>query len=101
MAAHGGRLASPVDLLRFQTRLEGRVKPALLSQSSISQMIANPNVPWGTASGGTTPTSSTSWYGYGWMVNSAGNWWHIGSLPGVVTEQVRAANGFGWAASIA
>ena len=34
----------------------------------------------------------------GWSVNNAGNWWHNGSLPGTVTEQVHATNGFGWAA---
>jgi hypothetical protein len=34
----------------------------------------------------------------GWEVNTSGNWWHFGSLAGTVTEQVHAANGYGWAA---
>jgi hypothetical protein len=34
----------------------------------------------------------------GWAINSAGIWWHNGSLPGTQTEQVHAENGFGFAA---
>jgi CubicO group peptidase (beta-lactamase class C family) len=98
MAAHGAWIASPVDLLRFQTRLDGRGGTALLTTASLAEMLANPDVPWGTTSGGVTPASASAWYGYGWMVNSAGNWWHTGSLPGAATEQVHAANGFGWSA---
>ncbi len=98
MAAHGAWISSPVDWLRLQVRLDGRAGAALLTPASLSQMVANPNVPSGTASGGTTPASPASWYGFGWQVNAAGNWWHTGSLPGTSTEQVHAANGFGWAA---
>jgi len=29
-------------------------------------------------------------------VNSANNWWHIGSLPGTETEIIRAAMGWNW-----
>jgi len=99
MAAHGAWISSPVDLLRFQVALDGRGGSApLLTSTSIQEMTANPNVPSATATGGTTPASSTDWYGFGWAVNSSGNWWHDGSLPGTATEQVHAANGWGWAA---
>ncbi len=99
MAAHGAWISSPVDLLRFQVALDGRGGgAALLTPDSISEMVANPFVPWATSTGGTTPASSTDWYGDGWLVNSAGNWWHMGNVPGTATEQVHAANGWGWAA---
>jgi D-alanyl-D-alanine carboxypeptidase len=42
--------------------------------------------------------STGTWYGMGWLVNTAGNWWHTGGIPGTATEEVHAANGFGWAA---
>ena len=41
--------------------------------------------------------NSTSWYAKGWLVNSVGNWWHQGSLPGTTSLIVRTANGFQWA----
>jgi CubicO group peptidase (beta-lactamase class C family) len=102
MAAHGAWVASPVDLLRVQAALDGRRGGTpLLNATSISDMTSNPNVLWSEINSSNklvTYTPSGSWYGMGWLVNSAGNWWHTGSLPGTMTEQVHAANGFGWAA---
>lgn len=102
MAAHGAWVASPVDLLRVQAALDGRGGGTpLLNAASISEMTANPNVLWSEINNSnmlTTFTPSGYWYGMGWTANSAGNWWHFGSLPGSVTEQVHAANGYGWAA---
>jgi CubicO group peptidase (beta-lactamase class C family) len=102
MAAHGAWVSSPVDLLRFQATLDGRSGGTpLLNATSISEMTSNPNVLWSEinkANKLVTYTPSGYWYGMGWEVNSAGNWWHFGSLPGTVTEQVHASNGFGWAA---
>jgi len=31
-----------------------------------------------------------------WAVNSANNWWHLGSLPGTETEISRGSNGWNW-----
>jgi CubicO group peptidase (beta-lactamase class C family) len=102
MAAHGAWVSSPVDLLRFQATLDGRSGGTpLLNATSISEMTSNPSVLWSEinkANKLVTYTPSGYWYGMGWEVNSAGNWWHFGSLPGTVTEQVHASNGFGWAA---
>jgi CubicO group peptidase (beta-lactamase class C family) len=102
MAAHGAWVASPVDLLRFQAALDGRSGGTpLLNSTSIADMTSNPSVLWSEINKSnvlTTYTPSGSWYGMGWDVNSAGNWWHTGSLPGTATEQVHASNGFGWAA---
>jgi CubicO group peptidase (beta-lactamase class C family) len=102
MAAHGAWVSSPVDLLRFQATLDGRSGGTpLLNATSISEMTSNPSVllsEINKANKLVTYTPSGYWYGMGWEVNSAGNWWHFGSLPGTVTEQVHASNGFGWAA---
>jgi CubicO group peptidase (beta-lactamase class C family) len=102
MAAHGAWVSSPIDLLRVQAALDGRRGGTpLLNAKSIGEMTANPGVLWSEINSSnvlTTYTPSGYWYGMGWEVNSSGNWWHFGSLPGTVTEQVHAANGFGWAA---
>ena len=102
MAAHGAWVASPVDLLRFQAALDGRSGGTpLLNSTSLTDMTSNPNVLWSEINSSnvlTTYTPSGYWYGMGWELNSAGNWWHSGSLPGTSTEQVHASNGFGWAA---
>ena len=102
MAAHGAWVASPVDLLRFQGALDGRISGVgLLYTKTLQEMTANPNVLWSQIDSSkqlTTFTPSGYWYGMGWSVNTAGNWWHFGSLPGTATEQVHAKNGFGWAA---
>jgi len=102
MAAHGAWVASPVDLLRVQKTLDGRGGGTpLLNATSITEMTSNPKVLWSEINSSnvlTTFTPSGEWYGMGWEVNSAGNWWHTGSLPGTATEQVHASNGYGWAA---
>jgi CubicO group peptidase (beta-lactamase class C family) len=102
MAAHGAWVASPVDLLRFQGAIDGRTGvAALLNPTSIGDMTANPGVPVAVVNSSNklvTQPQSGSWYGMGWSVNTAGNWWHNGSLPGTQTEQVHAENGFGFAA---
>ena len=46
----------------------------------------------------TTPSKASSGYACGWMVNSAHNYWHTGSLPGTTTIMVRTNDGFCWAA---
>jgi CubicO group peptidase (beta-lactamase class C family) len=91
MDAHGGWVASVIDLLRFVTAIDGwPTHTNLLSPASIATMTARPSPPWG-------PTDEP-YYGMGWLVrNTPGNWWHDGSLPGTRTEMVRAGNGFTWA----
>src|SRR5262249_26248633 len=99
MDSHGAWIASPVDLLRFQVRVDGRATPPdLLQPSSEAEMHANPQVPSCNADGSTNPTDPGYWYGFGWQVNQYGNYWHTGSLDGTATEDVIASNGFSWAA---
>jgi len=93
MDAHGGWLASAVDLARFVTAVDGRSRRQILRPSSIQQMVARPAPPlW---------VGTDTWYGMGWQVRPAGddaNWWHMGSLDGTTTLMVRAGNGLAWVA---
>jgi hypothetical protein len=71
--------------VRFVVRVDGyATKPDLLSATSITEM--------------TTPSLAGSSSAMGWQVNSAGNWWHTGSLPGTGSILVRTQSGFCWAA---
>jgi N-acyl-D-amino-acid deacylase len=92
MDAHGGWIASAVDLVKFAAAVEGRGRDALLRSESIAAMTAppEPNV-W---------KGKDSHYGFGWNVRRDGqdaNWWHTGSLPGTMALLVRAHNGMSWA----
>ncbi|HVP90308.1 MAG TPA: serine hydrolase domain-containing protein [Terriglobales bacterium] len=94
MDAHGGWIASAVDLVRFVTAVDGlATRPDVVQASTIALMTARPSLPdW---------ASSDWYYALGWQVRPIGtgaNWWHTGSLPGTVTIMVRAHNGLAWAA---
>ena len=98
MDSHGGWIASPIDFLRFQVGVDDRAPPAdILSQQSFTDLMTDPHVPSCNNDGTTTPDNPNYWYGFGWQFNSAGNWWHTGSLDGTTTEQVRAKGHYGWA----
>jgi CubicO group peptidase (beta-lactamase class C family) len=85
MDSHGGWLASPTDILRFAVRDDGfPTVPDLLRPDTITTM--------------TTPSSANPNYACGWAVNSAGNWWHTGNLPGTESIVVRTGAGVCWAA---
>ncbi len=99
LKAHGGWVASAVDMLRFASGVDTYVgPPTLISPSSLSEMLANPGVAQCNPDGSTSPTSTASWYGFGFEVNQYGNYWHTGSLPGTATEDVIANNTFNFAA---
>jgi CubicO group peptidase (beta-lactamase class C family) len=85
MDSHGGWLATPADLVDFATHVDGfSTTPSILKRATIQEMIS--------------PSRANPAYAKGWMINSAGNWWHNGSLPGSTTIMVRTASGFCWAA---
>lgn len=85
MDSHGGWLATPKNLVLFLTHVDGfKSTPNILKPETIRQM--------------TTPCSANPGYARGWAVNSFGNWWHIGSLPGTTSVMVRTSSGFCWAA---
>ncbi len=84
MDAHGGWIASATDLARLLVKADGFNSPSdLLKTQSISRM--------------TTGSGPNPGYANGWSVNSAGNWWHTGSLPGTTSEIVRTSGGYCWA----
>jgi hypothetical protein len=87
MDAHGGWLASAVDLVKFGSRLDRVLEP-----KSIETLFAPPPV----------LKSGAVFYGCGWQVRRVDgakiNTWHTGSLPGTWTILVRRHDGFVWAA---
>lgn len=92
MDAHGGWIASAVDLLRFETAVDGfATRPDVLSAESIAMMTSRPPAPlW---------PGAAAYYGFGWMVRPLeGNWWHSGSLPGTASLVVRTGTGLAWSA---
>jgi N-acyl-D-amino-acid deacylase len=94
MDSHGGWVASAIDLVRFAASVDGAKPPAFLTSASVQMMTVRPPAPlW---------VGSDDWYALGWMVREPTSgeftWWHTGSLPGTMTEVVRAYDGIIWAA---
>jgi len=92
--AHGGWIASTIDLTRFLLATDGREGvPDLLRPETTALMTERPDL--------STWADSAAYYGFGWLVRPVGDdghWWHGGSLPGTTTTIVRTAEGFTWAA---
>jgi CubicO group peptidase (beta-lactamase class C family) len=85
MDSHGGWLATPTEIVKFATHVDGLNTSAnILSQHTIKLM--------------TTGTVVNPGYASGWLVNGVPNWWHDGNLPGSVSLVVRTASGLCWAA---
>lgn len=99
MDAHGGWIASAVDLARFAAALHEPRLGGLVSSATAERMYAPPPAPVSRdQNGALTP----AYYGCGWMVRPVGkdghaNYWHSGSLPGTATLLVRRADGLSWA----
>jgi len=92
MDAHGGWIASPVDLLRFAESLDRLLKPASLAALFDRQ----PGRLGYQADGRPKP----AFYALGWMVRPKGsgaNHWHTGAIQGTSTLLVRRHDGFKWA----
>lgn len=101
MDAHGGWLASPIDLVRFATALDMPQGQPLLTPKSAQEMYARPAPPLGLATDG---TPEAAYYACGWQVRPIGqeeqgkrNIWHNGSLPGTNTWLIRRWDGLTWA----
>ena len=85
MDAHGGWLGTPTDLVKFVLRVDGFDTPTdILRADTLKTM--------------TTPSRVHANYACGWVVNKEQNWWHNGSIPGVMTILLRTASGLCWAA---
>lgn len=100
MDAHGGWIASAVDLARFAAALDDPNASPLLRPETIRTMYAPPEPPaWRDDAG----KLADAFYGCGWMVrphaaSGRANYWHSGSLPGTATLLVRRWDGLSWAA---
>jgi len=98
MDAHGGWLASAVDLARFAAALDDPTHNPLLKPDTFATMYAPPPPPpWRTADG----KLQDHYYGCGWLVRPVGkegraNYWHGGSLPGTFGWLVRRWDGVSW-----
>ena len=100
MDAHGGWIASVIDLARFTAALDDPERSPLLKADTFKTMYAPPPAPVSRKSDGSL---ESSYYGCGWLVRPVGshgkaNYWHNGSLPGTNTWLVRRSDGLSWAA---
>ena len=98
MDAHGGWIASAVDLARFATALDRPGEKPVLSAETQALLYARPAPPLGQNADG---TPATVFYGLGWNVRPQGkavkaNVWHNGAMPGTSTLLVRLASGRSW-----
>jgi CubicO group peptidase (beta-lactamase class C family) len=88
MDAHGGWVATPVDLLRVAVRADGfSTVPDLLSASTLSTMT--------TRTTARDTAGNPVNYAKGWLVNNLPNWWHDGYIPGTLALLVRTQNLYG------
>jgi CubicO group peptidase (beta-lactamase class C family) len=99
MDAHGGWLASAVDLARWAAAFES---PSLrpLKPETFQTLAAPPPAPVARNKEGAV---EPAYYGCGWMVRPIGrqgraNFWHTGSLPGTCSLLVRRWDGLSWVA---
>jgi N-acyl-D-amino-acid deacylase len=98
MDAHGGWIASAVDLARFAAALDESKQSPLLKPAAFRIMQAPPAAPVSRKRDGSL---EDRYYGCGWMVRPVGgdgkaNYWHSGSLPGTATLLQRRWDGLSW-----
>lgn len=95
--AHGGWIASAVDLARFVAAFANPARCPLLKPETIAAMWQRPT---GLAGYEEAGTPRDFYYGCGWSVrpvNDRGvNAWHTGRISGTSTLLVRRFDGLGW-----
>jgi CubicO group peptidase (beta-lactamase class C family) len=98
MDAHGGWLASAVDLVRFASAFDDPQRCPILRPETIATMFARPN---GSAGYRADDRPRTAYYACGWNVRAVArgrrNTWHDGSLDGTSTLLVRRHDRTNWA----
>ncbi|HEY3969149.1 MAG TPA: serine hydrolase domain-containing protein [Planctomycetaceae bacterium] len=99
MDAHGGWIASAVDLVRFASAFDDPERCPILKSAMIAEMFARPE---GLAGHDAEGKPKPTYYGLGWSVrpqaNRPGlNVWHTGSLDGTSTILVHRYDGLTWA----
>ncbi|HOY05395.1 MAG TPA: serine hydrolase [Saprospiraceae bacterium] len=84
MDAHGGWIASSIDLVRFLVHVDHSLTvPDILSLSTQTLMD--------------TPSATNNSYCKGWMKTSSNSMWHNGALPSTLSEMKRTTDGFAFA----
>ena len=98
MDAHGGWIASAVDLVRFACAFDDPENCPILKPESIETMFARPAPPNGYEPDG---TPKAAYYALGWLVRPKGdgraNHWHGGRMAGTSSLLVTLHDGFNWA----
>jgi N-acyl-D-amino-acid deacylase len=97
--AHGGWIASAIDVVRFASAFDYDRKSPLLSADAIKEMWARPQ---GAAGFNPGNKPKEAYYGCGWEVVPIGNsgkanTWHAGLIAGTSTLLVRRSDGLNWA----
>jgi CubicO group peptidase (beta-lactamase class C family) len=99
MDAHGGWLASAIDLARFAAALDAPDQNACLKAETLKMLYEPPQSPVSRRPDGSL---AAIYYACGWNVrpkgNGKANYWHNGSLPGTFTLLVRRFDGLSWVA---
>ena len=91
MDAHGGWIASAIDLVRFAREFDSPETCRFISAESITATFARPN-----------EKKDPAYYAFGWSVRPVGkngkaNTWHTGGFAGSSTLLVRRHDGIDWA----
>lgn len=99
-----GWISSSSDLVRLVESLSSdpasisRSSVAILSNSTVQQMLARPSYTTGTPSSSSSSSDSV-WYGLGLIVEEGGQaYWHSGTLDGSTSIVSHDEYGFTWAA---
>jgi CubicO group peptidase (beta-lactamase class C family) len=88
--AHGGWLATPIDLVRFLSRVDGKTaKPDILSAASHTTMVTPPHVK--------DASNNDPGYAFGWGANPQS---HNGAMDGTIAMLKVMSNGFEYAAIV-
>jgi N-acyl-D-amino-acid deacylase len=99
MDAHGGWIASAIDLVRFSVAVHAGSDGGVIGDESLALMVQRPN---GLAGHDEEGKALDVYYGLGWQVRPKGdpgsyNTWHTGSLPGTWTLLVHRHDDMHWA----
>ena len=97
--AHGGWIASAIDLVHFASAFDQPQASKLLKPETIHAMWSRPE---GAAGHDANGRPSASYYGCGWSVRPVGdmgkaNTWHTGLIAGTSSILVRRHDGLNWA----
>lgn len=97
--AHGGWIASAVELVKFASAFDDLSRCPILGAKAIREMWARPAGPAGNDGDG---QPKATYYGCGWNVRPIGNMgqssdWHTGYIGGSEALLVRRWDGLNWA----